>query len=129
MFKAAFITPLENIQEELAEMQSFLEQPTSETPTALTVRLEKLMELMARSGKLKSDADYHYNGVMSSSIVEAIKTASNLTPSTLNKYVDSLCKDYKYLQGWADRTNRSCTHQIEATRSLLSYAKSEMNLR
>jgi hypothetical protein len=80
---------------------------------------------MARSGKLKSDADYHYNNVMSSSIIEALKTASNLTPSTLNKYVDSLCKDYKHISTWADRINRSVTHQIDATRTLISYAKSE----
>lgn len=129
MFKASFITPLEKIQEELAEMQSFLEQPVTESATDLTTRLEVLMQHMARSGKLKSDAEYHYNGVMSSSIIDALKTAVNLTPSTLNKYVDSLCKDYKQMVVWSDRVNRSCTHQIDATRTLISYAKSEMSFR
>lgn len=130
MFTSSFITPITQIESELADIQSYLELPSpSDNPAELTERLSTLMQHMARSGKLKSDAEYHYNTVLSSSIIDAIKTTSKLSPSTLNKYVDSLCKDYKQIASWADRINRSATHQIDATRTLISYAKSEMSFR
>lgn len=130
MFQSSFITPLENIEAELADIQSYLELPSpSDNPAELTERLSVLMQHMSRSGKLKSDADYHYNKKTGSSIIDALKSTSKLTPSTLNKLVESQCKDEKHLLVWADRINRSCTHSIEGIRSLLSYAKSEMNFR
>ena len=130
MFSSSYITDLSKIESELAEIQTFLELPSpSDNPASLTKRLEILSQHMARSGKLKSDAEYHYNTVLSSSIIEALKTASKLSPSTLNKYIESLCKDYKQIVSWAERANRTATHQCENLRTLISYAKSEMSLR
>ena len=130
MFSSSFITPIEKIEAELADIQSYLELPSpNDNPAALTKRLDILSQHMARTAKLKSDAEYHYNSVLSSSIIEALKTTSKLSPSTLNKYIESLCKDYKQILTWSERANRTATHQCENMRTLISYAKSEMNLR
>lgn len=130
MYKAAFITPVEQIEKELTEAQEFLEleYPGDDMEVCKT-RLQDLAQYMARSGKLKADAEYHYNSLLNSSVIEAIKESAKLAmgTSTLNKYIESKCKDYQMLVTWAERVNRSATHQIDALRTILSYAKSERN--
>ena len=128
MFQPANITPPEAILRELTEMQDFLNaEYSADVPAHLTARIQSLGAYMARSGKLKADAEYHYHGMVNSAIMDNLKVVASgsLTPSTLNKLVESAAKDTKYLVTLADRTNRACTHQLDAMRSILSMAKAE----
>lgn len=128
MFKPSFTTTPEAIEAELAEMQSFIELSfAGDTPEALKERLGTLSQHMARSGKLKADAEWHYSNLYQSSLMSAIKemAEAQMSTSTVNKYLESICKDYKQIVTWADRVNRSCVHQSDAIRTLISFAKQE----
>lgn len=127
MYRATNIMPLETIQDTLIEIQLFFEQPyDADNGTAIVERSQKIESYMATSGKMVADAKYHYNAVFESGFIEAIKQNTKVSASTLNKYLDSLCKDYQYLVDWSDRINRTCTHQLDFSRTILSKLKAEM---
>ena len=50
----------------------------------------------------------------------------HLTPATINKLVDSACKDYNYLVNWITEIDKECKYQMELMRTFISQAK-EMN--
>ena len=83
---------------------------------------------MALSGKMVADAKYRYDEVLNSVFIKAVRDGneSRMQTSTLNKYIDSLCKDYAYLFTWSDRINRTCTHQLDFSRTMISKLKEEM---
>lgn len=128
MYTPSNITPPELIHKELEEIQAFLEaQYGADLPDQVQSRFDSLASYMARSGKLKADAEWHYNSLLDSSIMDAVARGmeKTLPTSTLNKYVESLAKNYKFVFTWADRVNRSCTHQLEGLRSVMSTLRSE----
>lgn len=128
MYTPSNITNPDAIHKELEEMQAFLEADyAADLPDQVQSRFDSLGAYMARSGKLRADAEYHYNSLLESSIIKALKTANDekMSTSTVNKYIESLVRDSKYLFSWADRVNRSCTHQHEGLRSVMSTLRSE----
>lgn len=128
MYQPSNITPPEQIHDELLEYQSYLELPcATDNGNAVVERMDKLAGYMARSGKLQADAEYHYYKVIDSEIFQALKDliADKLPKSTVNSYVEAKSKDYKHLHKWAERVNRSITHQYEGLRSVLSSLKAE----
>ena len=128
MFTASNITPAENIQTELWEIQQFLEEPfVSDKPTACKERLVILSQHMARSGVLKAHAEWHYSNMYNGAVMSAIKQLAevNMSTSTINKYIESLCKDFKVLVTMSDRTNRATVHASDSIRTIISFAKQE----
>lgn len=126
MFIATNITPPDQIFSELTEIQAFIDSRyQSDTPAACMDRLDELQAYMARSGKLFADAEYHYNALLNSTIIQALKKAESMSTSTLNKYIESMCKDYKYLYTWSERVNRCCTHHADQMRTVISNHKAE----
>lgn len=127
MYKASNITPLDVIQDTCILVQHFLEQPyDSDNGHAVTERAKSIEGYMATTGKMLADAKYHYNAVFESGFMEAIKANVKTPPSTLNKYLDSIAKDYQYLVDWCDRLNRSTTHALDFSRTIISKLKNEM---
>jgi hypothetical protein len=128
MYQPANITPAEMIHSELSEIQAFLEAPYSaDVPGQVQARFDSLCAYMARSGKLRADAEFHYHSLVESSIMESLKRGyeKNLSASTINKFVEAAARNYKFLLTWADRTNRAATHQLEALRSVISTLRAE----
>lgn len=129
MFVASNITPTEQIFKELTEIQSFLDaRYSSDIPAACSERLDELQSHMARSGKLFADAEWHYQTLLNGEIMKQIKDVANekMSTSTLNEYIKSMCKEYKYLYTWAERVNRACTHQSNQMTTVISYHKSQL---
>lgn len=122
----SLITPLEDISFELKAIQDYIETPINEDMNEAELRGNELSVYMARSGKLLADAKYHKDQKQNSAIVEELKKILQLPTSTANKYIDALTKEENYMVNWADRINRSCTHQIDWCRTLISKAKEEM---
>lgn len=122
----------EHIENRLNELQQFLEaQYDSEEGHLIMDRLGIASAYMAESGKLKADADWHYMAALNSEIMEAIKTIMKevyLSSTAQNQLVKSLAKNEFRLVTYADRVNRSLTHQIDAMRTQLSYLKEQMKL-
>lgn len=128
MFNASYITKADLIESELAEIQTFLEESyPADNPTVCKERLTTLSQHMSRSGKLKADAEYHYSTMYNGSVMSALKqlAEASMSTSTINEYIKSMCRDYKQLVTWADRINRSCVHQSDSIRTIISFAKQE----
>lgn len=128
MYTPSNITSPDAIHKELEEQQAFLEAPyAADIPEQVQGRFDSLAVRMARSGKLKADAEYHYNSLLESSIFDVMKKGyeEKLSASTINKFVEAAARNYKFLYTWADRVNRACTHQHEGLRSVMSTLRSE----
>ena len=120
---------LESLTNEAAQIQSFLEIECSGNPVEIQERIATLSVYMARTGKMLADAKKILREKKSCQIAETIlKIAKEdcLSAKAQNALVDSLAIDENYLVDWVERINKACTHQIDALRSLLSYAKEEM---
>lgn len=128
--KLDHITSLDQIEKELLEIDSFMEITPSEQLAELKERLTILAQHIARTGKILADAKNHLNKAKKSEIMETLRDVATrtpfATPKTVNELISSLCATEQYFVDWAERTNRSCYHQWESCRSLLSLAKSEM---
>ncbi|ALR29731.1 hypothetical protein ATE47_03985 [Chryseobacterium sp. IHB B 17019] len=117
----------ESIKFELKAIQDFIELNISEEEiTAVEIRGNELNAYMARSGKLLADAKYHRDEKLKDSVFDNLKEILKLSATTANKYIDSLCKEENYLVNWADRINRTVTHQLDWCRSVLSKQKEEL---
>lgn len=117
----------ESIKFELKAIQDFIEVEIKDDEiSAVQIRGNELNAYMARSGKLLADCKYHRDERLKDSVFEHLKDILKLSATTANKYVDSLCKEENYLVNWADRINRSCTHQLDWCRSVLSKQKEEL---
>ena len=121
------ITPFNDIVKELQEMQSNIEVEISDNIDEAVERGNVLAVYIARSGKLLADAKYHKEKKLRSDVVSEIKQIVKLPPSVAVKFVDTLVEKENYLMTWADRLNRTCTHQLEWCRTLVSKAKAEMS--
>jgi hypothetical protein len=129
MFQATNIQTPEDLNRAANEIQAFLEAEfNADVSASCVARAEELAGYMAHTGKMLADAKYHYNTLLNSEIIKALKDQDKMTASTLNNYIKAMCKDYQYLVDWIDRINASCTHQIDLIRSLISKHKEELKL-
>lgn len=119
------------ITEELQQMQSYLEINCSNSPEEIEERISTLNVYMARSGQMLADAKKLLRSKKTEQISQTIiKIAkeSCLSATVQNALLDSICENESYLVDWTERVNRSCTHQIDSLRSLLSFEKEELRM-
>lgn len=131
MFQPTSIATPEEIFKHCTEMQPFLESHyNADNGDACVLRLQTCEAYMALSGKLLADAKHRLRELEESSIIKAIESANSkrMATSTLNKYIDSLTRDYAYLVDWCDRINRAATHSADFQRTIISKLKEEMRL-
>lgn len=129
MYKATNVMSSDDIAKFCQEIQTTLESTyDADNPAAVINRAQVVEGYMALSGKMVADAKYRYNEILNSVFIKAVKDASsiNMSASTMNKFIDSTCKDDQYLVDWTERLNRACTHQLDLCRSLISKLKIEM---
>lgn len=120
------IATVEEISLELKEIQYELEIEMTEDIQEAVYRGNKIAVYMARTGKLLADAKIHKDRKLNSEIVSNLKKIVTLPATTANKFADALCEEENYLVNWCERVNRSCTHQLDWCRTLISKAKAEM---
>jgi hypothetical protein len=131
MFKPTNISSPESIFSACTEIQSFLEAHyEADNGDACVSRLQGCEQYMALTSKMLADAKYGLRELEESSIIKAIEAsyAKKMATTTLNKYIDSLTRDYAYLVDWVERLNRSCTHSAEFQRTIISKLKEEARL-
>ncbi len=120
------------MNEEAKQIQDYLEIECSNNPEEIQERISILNVYMARSGEMLAQAKKLYNQKVSSQIAETIiKIAKEqyLSATAQNALVKSIAEEEQFLVDWIERINRSCTHQVDALRSLLSYEKEQLRLR
>jgi hypothetical protein len=120
------ITPKKNIHEELEQIQFYAEISLSEDTNEVISWSNDALVFLARTAKLMADSQYHKDRKMRSELTEQIKTITTFSPSTANKFVDSLMEEENYLFKWAERLNAALSRQIDFARTLISKAKEEL---
>jgi hypothetical protein len=119
------------INKSVNEIQKYLEITTSTNPVELQERLVTLMPYMALSGEMLAEAKRFLRKKKSSEIsktIIAIAKESHLSATVQNALLESIAEDEHYLVDKIERLNRSCVHQIDALRSLLSYEREGLRL-
>ena len=125
------ITPYNEIAKESEQIQSFCEITPGDNPQEIAERIADLGVYIARTGKMLADAKYWLNQKKKDETVELITTLiskDKLSAKVQNALIESICKDEQYLVDWIERLNRTCIHQNEAMRSLLSYEKENLRI-
>lgn len=120
---------MEDFNKEAREMQDYLEISTSNDPVEYVERISRLMGFLARSGEMFARAKQVLRAKKTTEIsktILAIAKEQCLSASVQNALLDSICGDEAFMVDWLDRINRSCTHQLDSLRSLLSYEKEQM---
>ena len=124
------ITTLNDLNEEAKTIQSDLDVTMSEDANEAQERGNMLAAHISRTGKMLADAKYHLNDKKKSDIMDSLRMIAKDTPNasttSVNKLIESLCKDEQYLVDWIERLNRTATHQLEWCRTVISKAKAEM---
>lgn len=115
---------------EAQKIQEYLDITVSSDPAELVDRIATLMTYMARSGELYAQAKRILRAKKTSEISKTIINIAKeqcLSASVQNALLDSICEEESFMVDWLDKCmHRSCTHQIDGLRSLLSYEKEQM---
>ena len=122
---------IEQYTEELQQIQSYLEIEVSDNSEEYAERIRTLAVYMARSGQMLADAKRLYNEKMHSEMIQLIRQLTNqngISNTVQNTLAKACASEEQYLVDWCERVNRSCTHQIEAMRSLLSMEKEQLRI-
>jgi len=117
------------MKEEAQKIQDYLDITVSTDPAEIIGRIGTLMAYMSRSGEMYAKAKQDLRAKKTTEISKTILTIAKeqcLSASVQNALLDSICSDESFMVDWLDRINRSCTHQLDALRSLLSYEKEQM---
>jgi hypothetical protein len=117
------------VKEEAKKIQDYLDITVSSDPAELVDRIATLMTYMSRSGEMFAKAKQILRAKKASEISKTIIVIAKeqcLSATVQNALLDSICEDESFMVDWLDRINRSCTHQLDGLRSLLSYEKEQM---
>jgi hypothetical protein len=119
------------MKDEAKIIQDYLDITVSSDPAEIKERIAMLMTYMSRSGemlaKAKKDLRKRKTNEISKTILSIAKEQC-LSATVQNALLDSICEDESFLVDWIERINRTCTHQIDGLRSLLSYEKEQMRM-
>jgi hypothetical protein len=122
---------IDQLKSESESILNYLEITCSNDPEEIKERISNLVVYMSRSGEMLSQAKRILRAKKTSEIqntIIAIAKAAHLSANVQNALLDSICEEESYLVDRIDRVNRSCTHQVDALRSLLSYEKEDMRI-
>ena len=123
---------IEDITTQLSHINMLISQEVSESdyPTMLSY-LNELSAWQANSGKCVADAEYYYHTELEKvfNFLQKDGSLKDVPATVLNNYAKAKCKEYIYLHKLAERYNRGIVHRCDAIRSILSFAKAELNNR
>ena len=119
------------IDEEIKQMSDYLNITCSNNAAEIQDRISVLSVYLFRSGEMLADAKKELRRKKSEEIQNTILNIARencLSAKIQNALLDSIAEDESYLVDKLDRLNASCTHQLDALRTLLSYEKEAMRL-
>lgn len=125
------ITSFKELQDEAQSIYNFTLTVMSEDMTEAVLRGNDLIVYISRTGKMLADAKYWLSAKKQDETMELIDrllSKEKLSAKVQNSLLDSICKDEQYLVDFIERLHRSCTHQMEWCRSVVSKGKEEMRL-
>ncbi len=115
---------LKDIEKEAINIQIFLEVTLSDNPEELTERGNQLSSYLARTSKMLADAKYHQDVARKQYIAE--NKDKGYSPSVLKDIILAATEYENYLVNLIERQNRTCVHQMDWCRTMVSKLKEEM---
>jgi len=119
-------------KEESQRIQDYLEITCSSDPNEIVGRISDLSVYMARTSQMLADAkkivsELKRSGV-AKQVIGMLGRGIPLSATTQKAIIDGLAVDEQYMVDWLERLNRTCVHQIDALRSVLSYEKEQLRI-
>ncbi len=115
----------EEIVSQIEIIQIALEEIVQEDDiNAISAKSAELTVYLAMSAKMLADSK-HWQDESFMEIMEEL-IPKKLSPSILKDLVKSKNKTYNYMVNMCDRLNRTCTHQLDWCRTMISKLKTEM---
>lgn len=117
-------------EDEVKEIRGYLSVEVSDLPEELMTRLSKVATYHSRISEIIVNAKRELRKKKTSEIKDtiiAIAKEACLSAKVQNALLDSICEEEQYKVDVCERLQASCTHDIDATRSVLSYRKEELN--
>lgn len=118
------ILDLGTLESEALRIYELLQNEVPEEPSAVIDHCNALIVELARTAKMKADAKYWLTKAEKQSTLKYVKQGHQ--PSIVKDLAKSDNEVEIYLFEFIDRLNRTCTHDIDWMRSLLSWNKEEM---
>jgi hypothetical protein len=122
------VEKIEDIEQELEQIERFLQQPLPADVNALVEHGHKVYAVLARSGELLADAKYHRDNDEARAIIANLAKDAGCPPSILKKLVESSCARQNHLVNGLDNAYRAAIHLIDWSRTVISKEKAEMAL-
>lgn len=119
------------IIEEARKMQDYLDVTCSSDINEMIERISSLNAYMSRSGEMLAISKRELRKKKSSQINEtiiSIAKAAHLSASVQNALLESICEEESFIVDWLERINRSCVHQCDNLRTLISYEKEQLRI-
>ena len=114
--------------EYLDEVQKFTEQEIVNEPANLIDRLARTGVYISNIGKLTADCKKALNEAKDELFIAKENLLFKSPPTIVQEFIKAKCKDELFLCDWCDRLGATLVHQVDLMRTMVSYAKSEMNL-
>jgi uncharacterized protein YoaH (UPF0181 family) len=121
----------DDLKREAEFIQTYLNITCSNDPAEITERISQLMAYLSRSGEMLAVAKKLLRASKTQEIsktIIAIAKEQCLSATVQNALLDSICEEESYLVDFIERINRTCTHQLDALRSLLSYERENLRI-
>jgi hypothetical protein len=120
--------PIDQIDQTINDIQKFSGQEIiSEDPMYVKTMLSEAYSWLALSAQLVASTKLYLGIAKKHGFTQEIKTISLIPASTLKQFIESYCYKEVANYEYAERLNACITHKTEGLRSLLSFAKEEMN--
>lgn len=119
------ITPIDDLYKEIKEIDEYLTVECSDDINEIQERGFALSVYIARTGKMLADAKYHMRKRNRSEVFGIIEQLLEFKPSAKiqNSLVEAMSIEEAYLVDWVERTNRTCVHQLDWCRTVMSKEK------
>lgn len=122
------IATMDQLEREAQMIDEILQEEISEDAEACIRRGNELTAYLARTGKMLADMKWHKDQAMKSSTIKELSEHGAAPPSILKPLIESACTRENFLFTWIERLHRTCGHQIDWLRTVVSLAKEERRL-
>ena len=120
------------MKEETQKIQDYLEITCSSHPNEILGRIADISVYLARTSQMLADAKKEVSVIRKSVIAkEVIALLTNniaLSATAQKAIIDGIAIEEQYLVDWLERINRTCVHQLDALRSMLSFEKEQLRI-
>jgi len=117
---------LHEIESELKEINSYLQEQYDSRPDIIQERIKKICAYLSRSSELKANAKFLVDTISGEKAELLNREFPKIAPTKFQEILKKHTARENMILVLSDRVNSACSHQSEALRSILSYIKAEI---